>query len=350
MTTNPIEAALRRRGPRLSSRRRAMASAIARAERRGWSTWPTPPPTARSGPLLVAATEPASCGSPSSARTTTTCCGAGRRGSHRGWSALAGRLDEIRRELDEYFEGRRDHFDLPLDWRLSVGFRKTVLEHLYADVPYGRTVSYLELATMVGNPKAARAVGTAMATNPIPIVVPCHRVLRTGGQLGGYGGGLPSKLQLLELEAGEPRSSDQAGARTSEPLWPPKPKLFEMVGPGSQARGSPITRSIWGSSGSTSVVIAVGGIRRRRIDSITATASMAPAAPRECPVTPLIEVTGGPGETEQLVERLGLGGVVQRGGGAVSVDLADVASVEAGVRPARSPCRTAHHARPGRAR
>ncbi len=113
-----------------------------------------------------------------------------------------GRLDEARRELDEYFEGRRDHFEVPVDWQLSRGFRRTVLERLHADVGYGRTVSYLELATMVGNPKASRAVGTAMATNPIPIVVPCHRVLRTGGQLGGYGGGLPVKIKLLELESG----------------------------------------------------------------------------------------------------------------------------------------------------
>jgi methylated-DNA-[protein]-cysteine S-methyltransferase len=112
------------------------------------------------------------------------------------------RLDEVRRELDEYFAGGRDHFELPLDWQLSGGFRRTVLERLYAEVEYGRTVSYLELATMVGNPKASRAVGTAMATNPIPIVVPCHRVLRTGGQLGGYGGGLPAKITLLELERG----------------------------------------------------------------------------------------------------------------------------------------------------
>jgi methylated-DNA-[protein]-cysteine S-methyltransferase len=112
------------------------------------------------------------------------------------------RLDEVRRELDEYFAGRRDHFELPIDWRLSGGFRKTVLERLYAEVGYGRTVSYLELATMVGNPKASRAVGTAMATNPIPIVVPCHRVLRTGGQLGGYGGGLDAKVRLLQLESG----------------------------------------------------------------------------------------------------------------------------------------------------
>jgi methylated-DNA-[protein]-cysteine S-methyltransferase len=113
------------------------------------------------------------------------------------------RLDEVRRELDEYFEGDRTDFDVPIDWQLSHGFRKTVLETLFDDVRYGRTVSYLELATMVGNPKASRAVGTAMATNPIPIVVPCHRVLRTGGQLGGYGGGLPVKVQLLELESGK---------------------------------------------------------------------------------------------------------------------------------------------------
>ena len=113
------------------------------------------------------------------------------------------RLDDVRRELDEYFGGRRDRFDLPLDWQLSGAFRRSVLETLCARVAYGHTVSYLELATMVGNPKASRAVGTAMATNPIPIVVPCHRVLRTGGQLGGYGGGLPAKVALLELEAGD---------------------------------------------------------------------------------------------------------------------------------------------------
>ena len=113
------------------------------------------------------------------------------------------RLDTVRRELDEYFEGRRDRFEVPLDWQLSRGFRRTVLERLYAEVPFGHTVSYLELATSVGNPKASRAVGTAMATNPIPVVVPCHRVLRTGGHLGGYGGGLDAKVRLLALESGE---------------------------------------------------------------------------------------------------------------------------------------------------
>jgi methylated-DNA-[protein]-cysteine S-methyltransferase len=114
--------------------------------------------------------------------------------------ALPARLDPVRRELDEYFEGRRHAFDLPIDWRLSHGFRRTVLEHLYADVPFGVTVSYRDLAVASGNERASRAVGTAMATNPIPIIVPCHRVLRTGGALGGYGGGLDAKRLLLALE------------------------------------------------------------------------------------------------------------------------------------------------------
>ncbi|QGG95491.1 methylated-DNA--[protein]-cysteine S-methyltransferase [Actinomarinicola tropica] len=114
-----------------------------------------------------------------------------------------GRLDEVRRELDEYFEGRRRHFDLPLDRRMSKGFRSEVLRVLER-VDFGQTVSYLDLAERVGSPRAARAVGTAMATNPIPIVVPCHRVLRTGGHLGGYGGGLDAKRWLLTHEGVEP--------------------------------------------------------------------------------------------------------------------------------------------------
>jgi len=115
----------------------------------------------------------------------------------------ARRTDAVRRELDEYFAGRRQQFEVPVDLRLASGFRRRVLERLRAEVPYGRTVSYLGLATLVENPKASRAVGTAMATNPVPIVVPCHRVLRSGGHLGGYGGGLPAKRLLLALEAGE---------------------------------------------------------------------------------------------------------------------------------------------------
>lgn len=113
------------------------------------------------------------------------------------------RLDAVRRELDEYFEGRRQRFDLALDRRLSRGFRAEVLQAL-EQVDFGRTVSYLELAAATGSPRAARAVGTAMATNPIPIVVPCHRVLRTGGHLGGYGGGLDAKRWLLTHEGVEP--------------------------------------------------------------------------------------------------------------------------------------------------
>jgi len=109
------------------------------------------------------------------------------------------RLDPVRRQLEEYFAGRRRAFDIPLDRRLSRGYRRAVLEEL-SRVPYGQTVSYRDLAVRTGRPGASRAVGSAMATNPIPIVVPCHRVLRTGGALGGYGGGLEAKVWLLRHE------------------------------------------------------------------------------------------------------------------------------------------------------
>ena len=109
------------------------------------------------------------------------------------------RLDEVRRELDEYFEGRRRSFDLPLDWRLTSGFRRRVLEAINA-IPYGSVASYREVATSAGNPAATRAAGSACGSNPIPVIVPCHRVLRTGGALGGYGGGLDKKVRLLSLE------------------------------------------------------------------------------------------------------------------------------------------------------
>ena len=112
---------------------------------------------------------------------------------------LPARVDEVRRELDEYFAGRRHHFDVALDRRLSHGYRLAVLEQL-STVPFGETVSYRDLAEQTGRPGASRAVGSAMATNPIPIVVPCHRVLRTGGALGGYGGGLDTKVWLLRHE------------------------------------------------------------------------------------------------------------------------------------------------------
>jgi methylated-DNA-[protein]-cysteine S-methyltransferase len=113
---------------------------------------------------------------------------------------LPARLDVLRRELDEYFAGRRHQFDVPLDRRLSRGFRAQALEALAAHVGYGETASYKDVATLVGNPKATRAVGSAMATNPIPIVVPCHRVLRSGGVLGNYGGGPEIKAWLLRHE------------------------------------------------------------------------------------------------------------------------------------------------------
>ena len=108
-------------------------------------------------------------------------------------------LDEARRELDLYFEGRLDRFGLPLDWRLSGGFRQRVLRAINR-IPYGQTRSYTEMARRAGNERAVRAAGTACGSNPLPLVVPCHRVLRTGGALGGYGGGLPMKRALLELE------------------------------------------------------------------------------------------------------------------------------------------------------
>jgi methylated-DNA-[protein]-cysteine S-methyltransferase len=108
-------------------------------------------------------------------------------------------LDQTRRELDLYFEGRLDSFDLPLDWQLSQGFRRRVL-HGIAAIPYGKTRTYTEIARTAGNERAVRAAGTACGSNPIPLVVPCHRVLRSSGALGGYGGGLPMKQGLLQLE------------------------------------------------------------------------------------------------------------------------------------------------------
>lgn len=108
-------------------------------------------------------------------------------------------LDEARRELDLYFEGKLDHFDLPLDWRLSDGFQLRVQKAI-ARIPYGETRNYTEMATGAGNERAVRAAGTACGRNPLPVVVPCHRVLRSGGGLGGYGGGVPMKRGLLELE------------------------------------------------------------------------------------------------------------------------------------------------------
>jgi methylated-DNA-[protein]-cysteine S-methyltransferase len=110
------------------------------------------------------------------------------------------RLDETSRQIEEYFAGRRTRFDLPLDWRLSKGFRREVLRHL-GEIDYGRTESYAQVAAASGSPRAVRAVGTACATNPLPLVVPCHRVVRSDGSVGGYAGGAEAKHTLLTLEA-----------------------------------------------------------------------------------------------------------------------------------------------------
>jgi methylated-DNA-[protein]-cysteine S-methyltransferase len=109
------------------------------------------------------------------------------------------RLDDARRELDEYFDGRRTGFELPLDWSLARGFAGKVLRQT-AGIDYGRTSTYADVAARAGSPRAVRAAGNALGANPMPVVVPCHRVLRTGGALGGYTGGAERKEFLLRLE------------------------------------------------------------------------------------------------------------------------------------------------------
>ena len=106
---------------------------------------------------------------------------------------------QARHQLDEYFTGHRQRFDLPLDWQLTKGFRRDVL-HATARIPYGHTASYRDMATAAGSPAAVRAAGTALATNPLPIIVPCHRVLPSSGGVGSYRGGSAAKAQLLDLE------------------------------------------------------------------------------------------------------------------------------------------------------
>jgi methylated-DNA-[protein]-cysteine S-methyltransferase len=108
-------------------------------------------------------------------------------------------LRRARTQLDEYFAGRRHAFDVALDWRLTAGFRRAVLEAT-ARIPFGRTSSYREIAAHAGSPAAHRATGSALATNPLPIVVPCHRVLPSSGGIGRYRGGVAAKETLLRLE------------------------------------------------------------------------------------------------------------------------------------------------------
>jgi len=108
-------------------------------------------------------------------------------------------LDPLRRELEDYFHGTRRTFEVALDWSLIGPFGRRVLR-VTSDIPYGGVLSYGEVAAEAGSPRGSRAAGNALGSNPIPIVIPCHRVLRTGGALGGYGGGLDRKRYLLELE------------------------------------------------------------------------------------------------------------------------------------------------------
>ena len=113
---------------------------------------------------------------------------------------LPARLDPVRRELEEYFEGRRQEFDLPLDWAMVRSpFRRKVLQHT-AGIPYGQLETYREVAVAAGNVKAVRATGGALGSNPIPVVVPCHRVVGSDGRLTGYAGGLDIKRFLLAHE------------------------------------------------------------------------------------------------------------------------------------------------------
>jgi len=109
------------------------------------------------------------------------------------------RLDEPRRELDEYFAGARRSFDVPVDWRLTHGFARRVLQAT-SQIPYGATATYKQVAAQAGSPRGSRAAGNALGSNPIPIVVPCHRILHSGGGLGGYTGGLEKKRLLLGVE------------------------------------------------------------------------------------------------------------------------------------------------------
>jgi methylated-DNA-[protein]-cysteine S-methyltransferase len=119
------------------------------------------------------------------------------------------RLDQVAQQLAEYFAGQRRDFMLPLDFRLSHGFRREVLRRLVM-IDYGRTETYSQVAAATGHPRAVRAVGTACATNPLPVIVPCHRVLRSDGRLGGYVGGLQTKAALLSLETGKYHDTSRA--------------------------------------------------------------------------------------------------------------------------------------------
>jgi methylated-DNA-[protein]-cysteine S-methyltransferase len=116
---------------------------------------------------------------------------------------LPARLEPVRRQLDQYFAGKRTQFDVPVDRRLAAGEYFQRILRATEDIPYGQTLTYRQIAERAGNVKAVRAAGSGLGSNPIPIVVPCHRVIATGGGLGGYTGGVERKQQLLALERGE---------------------------------------------------------------------------------------------------------------------------------------------------
>ncbi len=118
--------------------------------------------------------------------------------------AAPARLDQPRRELDEYFAGGRDRFEVPIDWSLTSGFGRRVLQAT-ARIPFGSSSTYQRVAAQAGSPRGYRAAGNALGANPIPIVVPCHRVLHSTGGLGGYTGGLERKRLLLAIESGQQR-------------------------------------------------------------------------------------------------------------------------------------------------
>ena len=124
-------------------------------------------------------------------------------------------LDPVARELDEYFSGSRERFDLPIDWALVAPFGRRILEAT-REIPYGNVAAYGEIAAAAGSPGGARAAGNALGANPIPIVIPCHRVVRSSGALGGYTGGIERKQALMQVEArhhpgSSPVESNQAG-------------------------------------------------------------------------------------------------------------------------------------------
>ncbi|MGW1197728.1 methylated-DNA--[protein]-cysteine S-methyltransferase [Streptomyces sp. NPDC002536] len=162
-----------------------------------WTTLGTP-----IGPLGLAATREG---------LVSVVFGADTQVSARAVERLAGRLGsapgapdallaEASAQLEAYFAGRLQCFSLPLDWSLTSGFNRRALRELHSGVPYGTVVAYQDLADRLGEPGAARAVGMAMGSNPIPVVVPCHRVVEAGGGLGGFGGGTETKRALLALE------------------------------------------------------------------------------------------------------------------------------------------------------